>query len=441
MTRGIRLARVRTLLLLLVLGSAACSSRDPDGPARHLMLISLDTLRADRLSCYGYGRATSPAIDALAREGARFEQVVTETTWTLPAHLTLFTGLAPESHGVVRPDLRMAEEIPVLAEILRAAGFRTFAGTGGGFVARSFGFARGFERFDDRQTDLAETLRDAKGFLNALRHDERAFVFVHTMDVHCPYEPAQEFADLFRSPEAAFVATDGRCGNPDFNSAALTPGQVLHLSDRYDASIREADAALGEFLGWLSSRDLRERSLVVVTSDHGEEFAEHGRIGHEGSVYAELLRVPLILAGPGIAPSVIDEPIGLKDVAPTLLDLLGVAPAAGMDGSSYASRATAGVRGEPAPRFSSVEWKVRLRSVVAHGYHLVLDEESGEALLYSAEDRLETRDLSTQMPERAAALRALVEAHFAGTSRHAVRQREELDEDELARLRALGYGR
>ena len=298
----------------------------PTGPPRHLVLVSLDTLRADRLGCYGYERDTSPTLDRLASEGARFAHAISETSWTLPAHATLFTALAPRAHGVVLPELALGDDVPVLAEVLREEGFRTFAGTEGAYVSRRYGFARGFERWDDEQTSFAQTLEDARRFLALLDEGERAFLFLHTYAIHCPYDPPERYTRMFRSAGAEPLEVAGRCGNPDFNRLDLSPAQFAFLSDQYDAGIRAADEALSAFVDWLDATERADEVLWIVTSDHGEELGERGQVGHERSLHDELLRVPLIVRGPGVAPAVRDVPVGLADVAPLALEAADPVP-------------------------------------------------------------------------------------------------------------------
>ncbi|HED66795.1 MAG TPA: hypothetical protein ENJ09_14720 [Planctomycetes bacterium] len=416
----------------VALFAASCGTA-PAEPARNLVLISIDTLRADRLGSYGYDRGTSPELDAFAERGALFEDVVTECSWTLPAHMTMLSGLAPPQHGVIRPELGLGAGTELLAQRLAAAGFRTFGATEGGFVSRRYGFARGFERFDDEQTSLAESLTDARAFLVRMRREgaARSFLFVHTFAVHCPYEPDPATAALFHSPDAEPVETAGRCGNPDFNHMELTVGEIRTISDLYDAEIRDADAVLGEFLRWLDAEGFAETTLVVVTSDHGEEFGEHGRIGHEGTLHREVLGVPLILVGPGIPHGRFDRPAGLASIVPTLLAALGL-PSGGPSLFDDQARAVS-------ERFSSISWKGRAVSVVTEEWHLILDEENGEVRLYRRADVGEEVDLARSRPDLVADLRACAEAYAASRRVENAVLLDAPNPRERVRLGELGY--
>jgi arylsulfatase A-like enzyme len=427
------------LAALLCWLAAGCAEAPPP-PRANLILISIDTLRADRIGAYGYARGTSPRIDALARGGLLFENAVAESGWTLPSHVTMLTGLAPRTHGVNLPAMRVGADTELLAERLRGAGARTFGSTAGIFVGARHGFDRGFQVFDDERKPLPATLERAQTFLAGLERDERFFLFLHTYDVHCPYEPADASARLFHSEAAEPFETAGKCGNPHFNEQPLADAQLRHLSDLYDASVFDADAAIGGFVDWLEARGLLASTLLVITSDHGEELGEHGLVGHEGTVYAEALRVPLVIAGPGLAAARFATPVGLADLEPTLLELLGVEPPAQLDGRSLAPLFR-GLPLEEQPRFSEVRWKARRESAMTRTHHLVEDLEQGGFELFDLRaDPADATDLSQAAPELASELLAALRAFRARPG--ATRNAQPIGDPgpaRLAELRALGY--
>ena len=299
-----------------------------------MLLVSIDTLRADRLGCYGYGRATSPALDRFAREHAvRFTHAVAEAPWTLPSHVTMLSGLHPLTHGARRPEEAPGEEVALLAERLGDTHY-SFAITDGGWLTETWGFARGFDSFHplDREADRA-----VEAVLQYVRHRRGQgpwFGFLHTYDVHCPYDPPPPYAGTFQSPGAEPIAVEGRCGNPDFNALALTPGQALTLSDRYDEDVRRVDDALALLLKAFDELDLWKDTILIVTSDHGEEFLEHGQIGHERTLSREVLSIPLLIAAPGFGARTVDDIVGLADLVPTVLELVRRPPAQRVDGRS-----------------------------------------------------------------------------------------------------------
>jgi arylsulfatase A-like enzyme len=326
-----------------------------------VLLVSIDTLRADRLGCYGYARDTSPALDGFAREHAvRFARAVAEAPWTLPSHVTMLSGLHPLTHGVRQPTDAPAEEIALLAERLADSHY-CFAVTDGGWLAEEWGFARGFHSFHARDVDVERAVEHVLEYVRHRRDRGPWFGFLHTYDVHCPYDPPPSHAGRFASEGAEPLEVAGRCGNPDFNALALTAGQARFLSDRYDEDVRRVDDALARVFAAFDALDLWRDTLLIVTSDHGEEFLEHGRIGHERSLEREVLAIPLLIAAPGFVPRVVDAPVGLADLVPTVLALVGIPPVAGLDGRSLAPL----LAGEPDPgRASSVlsdlGWQIEL---------------------------------------------------------------------------------
>jgi len=416
-------------------------------PPANLILISIDTLRADRVGCYGYSRDTSPFLDSLAKRGAVFENFVAECSWTLPSHVTMFSGIHPATHGVNQPRSKIRRDTRLLAEVLQAAGYRTIGLAAGGFLLKPHGFGRGFETYLSRRKSLAEILDDARARLDGLERGDRYFLFLHTYDVHCPYAPSEEYSREFVTEDAEFVETKDRCWDADtsLDAMSLTEGQVRYLSDRYDASIREADQVLGEFLAFLESRGDLRRTLIVVTSDHGEEFREHGSIGHKGTLYREALMVPLVMAGPKIRPMRVDAPVGLVDLMPTVLDLLGIPIPEGVEGASLLPllEGKVGAIDGGEARVSEIEWPFPLKSVMTRERHLIADPTSGTRQLYAVgEDPSETIDLAASRLSEADELFAVLDEH-ASRSRPTVAEDAPvpLTAEQVEELRQLGYVR
>ncbi len=293
----------------------------------NVVLISLDTLAADHMSAYGYVRETTPQIDRmLVREGLTFTDVSTTFPRTDRAHLGLFTGLYPSA----LPDPRfLASETPVqlLAEALRDAGFDTAAVAEGLLVAGARGFWFGFDRFIERHPvggKAEATFADGIRFLHRLRQ-RRFFLFLHTYETHGPYHVPSEYQALFND-EAADQRPATR---PNYQE------RLASKYDDYDRVIRKTDDIVAGFLEALEELGLAERTLVILLSDHGEAYAEHGAIGHGNSAHREELRVPLILRGPGVP---VDRRVpviaSLVDVSPTLLDMLELPPLRHAQGES-----------------------------------------------------------------------------------------------------------
>lgn len=421
-------------------------------PATGVILISIDTLRPDHLGCYGYEPPTSPRLDALCREATVFEQARSHAPSTLLSHASLFTSLIPQHHGASHVQgLPIRTDRPTLAELYRQAGWRTAGFFGGGQLAPEYGFGRGFETYAFRDEPFGAVVPDALRWLDGLGDAERFFLFLHTFQVHHPYEPAAATLRRFESrydgslpPTIAIdllaAANEGRL--------ALDEADRRHIVAAYDAEIHEMDASLGQFLDALAGRGLLERSILVFTSDHGEEFGEHGLMGwHSHTLYEELLRVPLVIRMPrlsGRRPAVarIAEPVQLIDVAPTLLAATGLPTADSHEGLALLSllhasgvEATAELRrrlGER-PLVALAENEI-LRFAAIHAGRWKL---AGDKLFDLERDPGETVDLAKPGEARVSSLRESLARITAGAA--PVAEPVTLSSETESVLRSLGY--
>ena len=318
----------------------------PERDDRNLLLVSLDTLRADHVGGYGYERDTTPRLDDFARQALRFTNVWSTSAYTLPAHLSMLSGQLPSLHGVERPEQRRSPlTTPLLAEQLAAEGYATAAFTGGAMMLPDFGFASGFERYGildpsitleaeevierlspvpgfDRETVARHGLQPALDWVDEHK-GEPWFLFVHTYAAH-EFEPPPRFlrdlgldGSIERDEEA--MAFLGNQQMPDERARR-------YLIDRYDGGVRAADEMVGRLLDHLDDRGLRDDTVILVTSDHGKEIGDRNQVRHGHSLQEEMVHVPLWLSAPGLKPGVIDSPKSLIDVAPTLIELLGLPP-------------------------------------------------------------------------------------------------------------------
>ncbi len=445
----------------------------------------VDTLRADALSCYGNPLRTSPHLDRLAERSARFAECFAQAPNTATSHATLFTGLHPWTHRVANltsfeqgtPGLPDAFE--TLAERFSRAGYRTAAFTDGGPLGRTWNLCQGFEVLEARYEGVRAKVDAVLAFLDArdLAHDARPlFLFVHTYEVHVPYVPAEEWIERF-DPDYEGPLVDalaairaeraaGRERQPDAKlllreRARFTPRDWEHLRALYHAEVAYTDQELARLF-----ERLGDETILAVTSDHGEEFLEHGEVGHV-QLHRETLHVPLLLSLPGAfgAGVVVSEPVGLVDLHATLLEAAGL-PTGGGDSRSLLPL----LRGERDPaRALFAETTEHLysdrptpwrRSVRFGGQAFFStrtapdDPQSARISLFDlARDPTESNDLlagpqpSSRVAAQAAHAQALLESHLATASklRDAVAAGRELDglaaaDAELAReLEALGY--
>jgi len=348
------------LVAFALLGAlAGCRPSSPPRP-RNVLLISIDSLRADRLGCQGNPRPTSPTLDRLAAAGTRFARTYAPSSWTLPSHATLLTGTTQARHGALAPDRPLRDDVTTLATRLAARGYHTRGVFSGPFLEARYGFARGFdeyvscEGFDagsknalglSHSTRTSECARDRVTTWSRTEGDGPFFWFVHLWDVHFDYVPPARYVGRFDPDYAGRL--DGRHILGRGFPGTASQRDVAHLLARYDGELRWVDDTIARLLHHMQHAGLLDGTLVVVTADHGDEFHEHGFKMHRRTVYAESVHVPLILAGPGVPRGrVIETPVALVDVAATILDLLGV-PAAGMDGGSLRPLMDGATRAHP----------------------------------------------------------------------------------------------
>ncbi|MBI3661468.1 MAG: sulfatase [Acidobacteria bacterium] len=333
----------------------------PDAP--NVLVIVVDTLRADHLSTYGYPRPTSPNFDRLAREGTLFERAFSTSSWTLPSHASLLTGRYPHEHGAERESYD--GRFPSIAGVLQARGYRTAAVSANLiFFTEKRGFGEGFIRFDDFFHSVADRAvrtvygrklhrwvmhklgnqdlparrwadsvnRAALGWID-LDPKKPFFAFLNYMDTHDPYLPPQPYRSRFSkltNPGGRINEFEGQ------RSPQLTPEQLQSEIDAYDGAISYVDEQIGRLLGELDRRGLKENTIVIFTSDHGESFGEHGIFTHSTALYRQLIHVPLIVRWPGRVPAGmrIAVPVSNGGLPATLVEILGMEPAATFAGRS-----------------------------------------------------------------------------------------------------------
>jgi arylsulfatase A-like enzyme/Tfp pilus assembly protein PilF len=412
-------------VFLIGRGRGAFGARSAAG--HNVLLITLDTTRADHLGCYGYGQARTPRLDGLARDGVRFARVYCPAPLTLPSHASIMTGLYPATHGARNNGHDLAPKWRTLAETLKTRGFATAAFVSSFSVDSRFGLGRGFDVYDDtfqaqaplkganaeRRAD--ETFARFKRWLDR-SGQVRFFAWVHYYDPHLPYDPPSPYR------EAA-------------------PGRP------YDGEIAYMDRYVGEVLDALKAKGLLEKTLVVVAGDHGEGFGEKVETGHGIFLYEETLRVPLIFhdASAFPRPRVVGDAVRLVDVAPTILEAIGLkAEAASMEGQSLISRMTGRTRSDldalvetfyPRENFGWSE----LVGIVSGPWKLI---QAPRPELYDlANDPGERTDLAGSSPDKAAELRKRLGQELLrlsappGASGGPAAART----DDRERLRSLGY--
>jgi len=420
----------------------------------NLVVISIDTLRADQVGCFGGDATLTPAIDRLAAGGVRFPRFIAASSWTLPSHATLFSSQEPPIHGANRIGDRVEPaRTPLLAPALAEAGWITAAFTGGGFMDPAFGLSAGFDHYSIRDPGRAppppravteEPMEPAVRWITRHR-DLPFFLFLHTYAVH-DYSPDDDALAAVAPAGSKLRARDaaGLVARFGAGETALAP----ELRTLYRAALWQVDQRLvRRLLDTLDALGLTERTVVALVSDHGDQWLEHDGIFHGNELWQELVRVPWIVSGPGVARGEVrDEVVGHLDVAPTLLARLGVAPAPSMRG---ADALAAGFEPQPAlSRVFSPDGS-HVASVTAWPWRLlrkVVPEGAPELRLYRLDvDPLEQDDRAAREPQCAAALldwleEKLAECEAEGAATHAgAGARVTIDADLRRQLDSLGY--
>ena len=311
-------------------GRQAAEPRGP-APSTNIILISIDTLRPDHLGCYGYGKPTSPALDRLCAESQVYVQAIAQAPSTLHSHASMLSSMLPHHHGASwGGKTRLPEQALTLAEVLAAAGYKTAAFTGGGQMDRIFGLDQGFDLYEQPgESRFSGTVARAVEWID--NTPERPFfLFLHSYEVHHPYTPSAANLALmepaYSGPLPDEISIELlrqiNLGEIPFDDADLA-----HVIATYDAEIRSVDDGLAVLLEALEERSLYQATLIVFTSDHGEEFGEHGVVGwHSHTLFDELLRVPLVFHYPNGAGAgrVDSRQVRLIDLPPTLVAAVGL---------------------------------------------------------------------------------------------------------------------
>lgn len=430
----------------------------------NVLFVSFDSLRADHVGCYGYPRATTPHVDALAKQGVLFEDAISCAPWTLPSYGSVFTGLLPgrhcagliqerqEKYGTDDPcELKgpagqshpLREGIPTLASLLAASGWRTAQFSNNGFLHPTYGVTRGFQRVVSYQYNALEGVELARAWI--AEQDRPWFCFLHVMDPHMPYAPPAPWDRKFREQ-----GLDDMPGWPpalkDVQKIEGVPDEAFRqaMTDFYDGDIAFADDQVGRLLDELEARGVLKNTIVVFHSDHGEELWDHGGFEHGHALHGELLHVPLVVRFDGKLPAGtrVKGRVRAFDLFPTLLELAGVAVPGGIDAESLLSEIRANA--PLPPRDVTAEFllygKHEAKARYVGGEKLIATKRAEDQVFDVATDPAETRDLAAERAEFVKRERAVLDAHRARTLKELPPPPKPLSEKDRERQRADGYG-
>jgi arylsulfatase A-like enzyme len=455
----------------------------------NLILVTIDCLRADRLGCLGYAKKITPNLDHLASSGTLFRQAISVGSGTTPAFIAIFTSTYPLMRG---GELYITSQRATLAQLLKERGYHTAAFHSNPWLSSYYGYHRGFDTFDDsigrgrrrnlmsgvkelatsvigRKNKLYQALALAYGatmyvtpYVKAEVLTEKAvswlhdnpnnfFLWMHYMDVHQPYLPPQRVTSLFKRYRLFKLNHKAQAARND--ASILSQGEINELIDLYDAEVSYVDKIVGSLLQALRRGNLLDNTLVVITADHGQQFREHGHYAHGLDLYDELIRVPLIIAGPGLEGKVIDQQVSLLDLAPTILDMLGIETPRDFLGKSllplvkghrakrgsleaisetHYKRTLSGMKIKP--RLDTRRRKISLRT--GEWKYIYIDGEQDE-LYCLKDDPGERQNMIDVEPEMAAEMRAKIMAHIAFEDKSAPSE-EKIIREKISRLKSSG---
>jgi len=482
----------RIVLGFLLTILTACCGCTPGARSRpNIVLIVLDTVRADRVRCSADGRVPMPRIAELCERGSYFEQVSSTSSWTLPAHASFFTGLYPIRHGATQEYTRLDERARTLAELLGENGYRTFGVSANPVVSIKSGLARGFDSFDEtwrtpprpgsRPPGEHPNLLTVDRLLEHRDPDRPFFLFVNFIEAHGPNDPPEPYRSASVrervGPAEIAAARAHNAATYYLDPTSVTAGDFALLSDLYDGEVAQLDALVGALVDRLEADGSLADSMLILTSDHGENFGEHGHFRHVFSLYRSTVHVPLLIVLPGDAHAGErrSEPVALVDLFATILGAAGVAlPAIGADlrdlfaaaPPAAAERSVVAEYYFPGQALSLFEpdapvvhrdrlgrYLRRLRSIESDGLRLIWSSDGTHELYDLAADPAEERNLAgaPRLAERERALRGRLDAFVAesggprplpeGARRLAEPEGafRDLDPESAELLRELGY--
>jgi arylsulfatase A-like enzyme len=445
----------RHLLLMLtaLFVAGSCSQCVGAGERPNLVIVVIDALRADHLGAYGYERPATPFLDELAERSVVVETTIAQSSWTKASIASMFTSLLPSQHRVLEeaPSNRLAPSLVSLPEVLQAAGYRTAWFSENSHIGPATGFDQGFDEGAMRRNlegDASWALEHVSRWLEEGAAEGPFFLYLHLLDPHGPYEPDPELrrqfiGDLETDDEMVRLGRVGRLVKHGRLRREIGRDDVDYLRALYDAELRATDRTVSRLFDDLDRRGLLENSIVVVTSDHGEEFMEHGSLEHGHQLYEETLRVPLILSVPGVAPARIDDVVVQHiDLAPTLLELVDLAVPSQFQGRSFVGAFSGGETPAPRPVVTETTWRnVDLLSVRQGDWKLIVDQRAAKTeLFHLRSDPGERNDVVAANPDVVRRLGETLETSIQPVPGVVVEGAYGAsDPDVEAALRAMGY--
>jgi len=315
-------------IFFLIINLVALSQKlfySPSGP--NVLLIIADALRTDHLGCYGYSRPTSPQIDKFAAKALIFEKAMSNAPWTKPSVGSILTSLYPNEHKAFYWSENLDNGFLTLAEVFRNLNYTTIAVQSNEILTKAHNFNQGFQYYEEMLQQSGEKITEKFNTLLARNKKKKFFAYLHYMDTHLPYDASDKFISIFETETIHSSLTDSMKANEIrmLNEMGLSPEDKQHLINMYDAEIRNIDYNFEKIIDNLKKLGILDKTIIILTSDHGEEFWEHGGLEHGHSLYNELLHVPLVIKYDSLLPTKrISTYVHLLDLFPTILSLAGI---------------------------------------------------------------------------------------------------------------------
>jgi len=444
------------IFFLLFLFSISCTNVEKQKNP-NLLIIIIDTLRADHVGSYGYYRDTTPNIDALAVNGTLFENAYSQISATVPSHAAIMTSVYPWKLGVFNNQMTLKDDATTLAEILQGKGYATGAVIGNGTLVSEHGLAQGCAFYDDAmpvkepnrehyQKTPEQTSKSAIQWLKKQKHGQPFFLWINYMDPHGPYTPAPPYNSRFKPVDRGRKIEKSASNLERYRIPLyqVLDGQndVDYYISQYDGEIRMTDEWIGTLIQGLKDLGFFENTIVVVLSDHGESLGEHGWYFCHGNLASqEQIRIPLIMRYPKSIPknNRIAQPVESIDIMPTLLDLLGLPKPETVDGKTLLPMMIK-EKAQMVTIYSTsalLDGKKITTAVMRGEWKMIRSEDGKEELFNLMQDPNEDVNLLGKYPEIEDKLRLLLDGQFAGI--HFVQENREMDPEKAKRLKSLGY--
>ena len=448
------------ILLISVNGTTVLMRQSSDDEKPNIIFLVVDALRGDHLGYAGYSRPTSPNIDALAEESVVFTQCYSQGTKTKPSIASLFVSQYPSQHSIIEGNREDADgnyfspilntSLKTMAEYLKESGYNTVGLLEQGQLRKYMGFGQGFNYYNSYLI-LANLINDEFFDWLPFNKHRKFFAYLHYQDVHAPYTPIEKYSNLLGIKKVGNVPTHGKAwqkakddwrkSKRDHNNkiTRLQESEVQALIDSYDAEIRAIDDDLGQLIQVLKEKKLYNNSIIVLTADHGEGFNEHGLLGHGNSLYEEVINVPLLIRFPDKKYSgVINSPVQLIDLLPTLLDYLKIEKSEGVVGRNLITYLDGEINPEEYPVFSEMVSSFMIRK---GDMKLIYNRNLEKLELYDLKnDHEEQNNLALQKPDLAVQMKNEIIDWIDNNKTHQIKATEiSIDTKTIKNLKSLGY--